>query len=95
MGISQFDPGALRRRPWNVGKNVEVKRPFTQKQVWAIRFYLDREQRIRDRAMFGLAIDSKLRECDLVKLKIRDLVAGTDSKPCNSCSTQDSPTRSV
>src|SRR5690606_1277896 len=50
----------------------------TQKQIWAIRFFLDREERLRDRALFDLAIDSKLRGCDLVKLKIGDLVAGAD-----------------
>ncbi len=78
MGISEFDPGALNRRPWNAGKIVGVKRPLTQKQIWAIRFFLDREQRIRDRAIFDLAIDSKLRGCDLVELKIGDLVAGAE-----------------
>ncbi|MDP2358157.1 MAG: tyrosine-type recombinase/integrase [Beijerinckiaceae bacterium] len=52
------------------------KRPFTQKQIWAIRFFLDRERRVRDRAL--LAIDSKLRGCDLVKIRIRDVVAGTE-----------------
>lgn len=45
---------------------------------WAVRFFLDREERLRDRALFDLAIDSKLRGCDLVKLKIGDRVAGTD-----------------
>ncbi|PHR11648.1 MAG: integrase [Sphingopyxis sp.] len=54
------------------------KRPFNQKQIWAIRFFLDRELRIRDRALFDLAIDSKLRGCDLVELKIGDLVSGSD-----------------
>jgi hypothetical protein len=41
----------------------------------AIRFWLDRERRLRDRAMFDLAINSKLRECDVVKVKIGDLVS--------------------
>src|SRR6516164_5385640 len=44
-------------------------------QVWAIRFWLDRQGRLRDRAMFDLATDSKLRGCDLVKVKIGDLVS--------------------
>ena len=66
------------RSPWNAGKTVGTKRPLTQKQVWAIRFFLDREGRLRDRALFDLAIDSKLRGCDLVKIKIGDLVAGDD-----------------
>jgi integrase len=44
-------------------------------QVWAIRFWLDRDRRLRDRALFDLAIDSKLRGCDIVKIKICDLVS--------------------
>ncbi len=59
------------------GKKVGTKRPFAQKQIWAIRFFLDRERRVRDRA-FDLAIDSKLRGCDLVKIRIREVVAGPD-----------------
>jgi integrase len=66
------------RAPWNAGKNVGTKRPLTQKQIWAIRFFLDREGRLRDRALFDVAIDSKLRGCDLVKIKIGDLVAGDE-----------------
>ena len=46
------------------------------KQIWLIRFFLDREGRMRDRALFDLAIDSKLRGCDLVKMKIGSLVSG-------------------
>ena len=78
MGYSQYDPSMQARSPWNAGKTVGTKRPLTQKQVWAIRFFLDREGRLRDRALFDLAIDSKLRGCDLVKIKIGDLVAGDD-----------------
>lgn len=58
------------------GKNVGTKRPLTQKQIWAIRFHLDREGSLRDKALFDHAIDSKLRGCDLVKIKIGDVVAG-------------------
>lgn len=64
--------------PWNFGAKVGPKRPFNQKQIWAIRFFLDREKRVRDRALFDLAIDSKLRGCDLVELKIGDVVSGPD-----------------
>jgi integrase len=78
MGISQYDPAAQNRVPWNFGAKVGPKRPFTQKQIWAIRFFLDREQRLRDRALFDLAIDSKLRGCDLVQLKISNLVSGLE-----------------
>lgn len=80
MGYSHYDPAMQDRAPWNAGKKVGTKRPLSQKQIWAVRFFLDREQRIRDRALFDLAIDSKLRGCDLVKLKIGDLVAGVRSE---------------
>lgn len=80
MGHSQFDDAGRQRADWNAGKHVGTKRPLTQKQIWAIRFFLDRERRIRDRALFDLAIDSKLRGCDLVKIKICDVVAGPEIK---------------
>jgi integrase len=76
MGHSQFDPAVQIRPAWNAGKTVGTKRPLTQKQIWAVRFFLDREGRVRDKALFDLAIDSKLRGCDLVKIKIADLVSG-------------------
>ena len=78
MGYSRFDPTMQCRAAWNAGKIVGTKRPLTQKQIWAIRFFLDREGRMRDRALFDLAIDSKLRGCDLVKIGISDVVAGTE-----------------
>lgn len=78
MTYSQFDPAAQNRVPWNFGAKIGPKRPFNQKQIWTIRFFLDREKRIRDRALFDLAIDSKLRGCDLVALKIGDLVSGPE-----------------
>jgi len=78
MGHSHYDPAAQCRPAWNSGKTVGTKRPLTQKQIWAVRFFLDREGRLRDRALFDLAIDSKLRGCDLVKIKIGDIVSGAD-----------------
>lgn len=78
MGYSHYDAAMRGRTAWNAGKKVGTKRPLTQKQIWAIRFYLDREARLRDRALFDLAIDSKLRGCGLVKIKIGDVVAGAD-----------------
>lgn len=78
MGYSQYDSSVQTRAPWNAGKSVGTKRPLTQKQIWAIRFFLDREGRLRDRALYDLAIDSKLRGCDLVKIKIGDLVTGPE-----------------
>lgn len=68
------------RPAWNAGKNVGTKRPLTQKQIWAIRFFLDREGTLRDRALADLAIDSKLRGCDLVKIKIGDVMAGAEMR---------------
>ncbi len=64
MTYSHPDPVTQNRVAWNTGKTVGKKRPLTQKQIWAIRFFLDREERLRDRALFDLAIDSKLRGCD-------------------------------
>jgi integrase len=78
MGHSRYDPAMQARPAWNAGKTVGTKRPLTQKQIWAVRFFLEREGRLRDRALFDLAIDSKLRGCDLVKIKIGDLVAGAE-----------------
>lgn len=78
MGCLQYDPAVQGRAAWNAGKTVGTKRPLTQKQIWAIRFFLDREGRLRDRALFDLAIDSKLRGCDLVKITIGDVVAGRE-----------------
>jgi integrase len=65
-----------RRAPWNKGRLIGQKRPLKPKDVWIIRVRLQLEQRRRDLAMFNLAIDSKLRGCDLVRLKIDDVCAG-------------------
>jgi integrase len=75
MGHSEYDQGFNDRRPWNEGRKLGAKRALKPQQVWAIRFWLDRERRLRDRAMFDLAIDSKLRGCDIVKIRIGDLVS--------------------
>ncbi|MGF7152143.1 site-specific recombinase XerC [Sphingomonas zeicaulis] len=77
MGTSRFDP-VCAPQPWNAGRKVGAKRPLKPRQVWSIRFLLDQGRRIRDRALFDLAIDSKLRGCDIVTIKIGDLIsAGT------------------
>ena len=59
--------------PWNKGKLTGQKPPFQLKHVWAIRTTLQLEKRARDLALFNLAIDSKLRGCDVVRLKIEDI----------------------
>jgi site-specific recombinase XerC len=76
MGTAEFDPVAADRRAWNAGRKVGAKRALKPRQVWAIRFFLDEHRRLRDRALFDLAIDSKLRGCDVVKVRIGDLVLG-------------------
>ena len=76
MGMSEFDPGASDRQAWNAGRKVGAKRALKPKHIWGIRFFLDQQRRLRDRALFDLAIDSKLRGCDVVRLKIGDLVSG-------------------
>ncbi len=63
--------------PWNKGKLVGQKPALKQKEVWEIRVHLQMRHKIRDLAMFNLAIDSKLRSCDLVKLKVRDIQRGS------------------
>jgi hypothetical protein len=78
MAHSYLDDPMHRRPAWNAGCKVGSKRSLKPRQIWAIRFFLDRERRVRDRALFDLAIDSKLRGCDLVKLKIGDLVSGSE-----------------
>jgi integrase len=64
---------AQRRTPWNRGKLIGAKPPLRPKHVWAIRTQLMIEGRTRDLAMFNLAIDSKLRGCDVVALKVEDI----------------------
>jgi hypothetical protein len=61
------------RIPWNKGKMIGAKPPLRPKHVWSIRTKLQIEGRARDLAMFNLAIDSKLRGCDVVALKVEDV----------------------
>ena len=65
-------------RPWNAGRIVGSKPALKPKHIWGIRTRLQLAGRVRDLAMFNLALDSKLRGCDLVKLRVSDvMVAGT------------------
>ena len=64
------------REPWNKGKLVGQKAPFKLKEIWAIRVRLQLANRHRELALFNLAIDSKLRACDLVRLRVRDVCHG-------------------
>ena len=61
------------RRPWNKGKIVGQRRRSKLKEIWPIRVRLQIFGRTRELALFDLGIDSKLRACDLLKLKVRDV----------------------
>lgn len=63
-------------QPWNKGKLVGQKAPLRLKDIWAIRVRLPIAEETRDLALFDLAIDSKLRACDLTKLRVRDVAHG-------------------
>jgi len=64
------------RTPWNKGKLAGQKPPLKLKEIWAIRIRLQISKQTRDLALFNLAIDSKLRSCDLVKIRVRDITHG-------------------
>jgi integrase len=69
-------PVPFKRAPWNKARLIGQKRPLKPKDVWAIRVRLQLQDRKRDLALFNLAIDSKLRGCDLVRLQVDDVCAG-------------------
>ena len=62
-----------KRVPWNKGKLTGAKPPLRPKHVWSIRTKLQIEGRARELAMFNLAIDSKLRGCDVVAIRVEDV----------------------
>lgn len=64
------------RQPWNLGRLIGPKPPFKPKHIWAIRTRLQHGGRTRDLALFNTAIDSKLRGCDLVSLRVADVYLG-------------------
>jgi hypothetical protein len=66
-------PQASSREPWNKGKLIGAKPPLRPKHVWSIRTKLQIAGRTRDLAKFNLAIDSKLRGCDVVSLRVEDI----------------------
>ena len=70
----QYDkPPHSRHKPWNKGKLIGQKPPLQPRHVWAIRTKLQLDGKKRDLALFNLAIDSKLRGCDVVALKVEDI----------------------
>ena len=71
-----------KRVPWNKGRLTGAKPPLRPKHVWSIRTKLQIEGRVRDLAMFNLAIDSKLRGCDVVAIRVEDISAGGYTTDC-------------
>lgn len=63
-------------KPWNSGRVIGAKAPLKSKHIWAIRQHLKSLGSVRDLAMFNIALDAKLRGCDLVKLRIADVAHG-------------------
>jgi hypothetical protein len=74
--MNQCNGSVPRHEPWNKGKLVGQKSPLKLKEIWAIRVRLQLGERMRELALFNLAIDSKLRSCDLVSLRVRDVCHG-------------------
>ena len=73
QSIHETQITTVQRQPWNKCKITGQKPPLQPKHVWAIRTKLQLEGRRRDLALFNLAIDRKLRACDVVRLKITDV----------------------
>lgn len=69
---------SVHREPWNKGKIVGQKAPFKLKDIWALRVRLQMQGRVRELALINLGIESKLRGCDLVALKVRDVCHGDE-----------------
>ncbi len=74
--MESIDKASTRRAPWNKGKLVGQKAPLKQREIWAIRIRLQLAERTRELALFNLAVDSKLRSCDLVRLRVKDVAHG-------------------
>jgi integrase len=73
MSDNQINVPTNKRTPWNKGELIGARPPLRPKHVWSIRTRLLLERRIRDLALFNLAIDSKLRGCDVVAVKVEDV----------------------
>ena len=67
---------AVQHAPWNKGRLIGQRPPLRLKDIWAIRIRLQLAKRPRDLALFNLAIDSKLRGCGLVSLRVCDVTQG-------------------
>ena len=69
--MSRQELSNTNRDPWNKGKLIGQKPPLKLKEIWSIRIRLQIANKLRDLALFNLALDSKLRGCDLLKLRLR------------------------
>ena len=74
--MESINHATVRHAPWNKGKLVGQKAPLKQREIWAIRIRLQLQEDTRELALFNLAINSKLRSCDLVRLQVRDVCQG-------------------
>jgi integrase len=79
--MNAFHLGNEAAGPWNKGRLIGQKLPLKLKEIWAIRVRLQLAHRTRNLALFNLAIDSKLRGCDLIKLHVGDIALGTRILP--------------
>ncbi len=75
------DQAGSRRPPWNPGRLLGQKPPLKLGEVWAMRARLRIAQRLRDLALFNLAVDSRLRGCDVVSLRVENVVLGARVRP--------------
>ena len=91
--MNTFDHSS--HEPWNKGKLVGQKSPLRLRDIWAIRIRLQLRNKTRDLALFNLAIDSKLRACDLVKLRVRDVAHGACIATLDRATTENSASRTV
>jgi integrase len=77
IDMETHDCSAVARRvPWNKGRLTGQKPPLKLREIWGIRARLQMSSNVRELAMFNLAIDSKLRACDLTRLQVQDISVG-------------------
>jgi hypothetical protein len=95
MSSETVSSASTLRQPWNKGRLIGQKRPLKPKDVWSIRVRLEIAGSKRNLALFNLAIDSKLRACDLVVLRIEDICLGAGARSGDNPSTQDRPASAI
>ena len=83
------------REPWNKGKLVGQNAPLRLRDIWSIRVRLKIAEKTRDLALFNLTIDSKLRACDLTKLRVRDIAHGTPVSVSGNCDAAENSSSSA